>query len=127
MLCAGCDMKCFSNRYEITRYQAAATTTQQHPIPHYTPHIALSIIEKENIMKWNSISSIMFCFSLNGRAEVLIMSVQTLCWSLTDVNKSKLLCSHKSLDIRLKFSLCNMVRGGEWGGNSWSPISGSSG
>ena len=24
----------------------------------------------------------------------------------------KLLCSHKSLDIRLKFSLCNMVSGG---------------
>ena len=28
----------------------------------------------------------------------------------------KLLCSHKSLDIRLKFSLCNMVRGGSEGG-----------
>ena len=46
----GCDTKCFSNRYEITRYPATATTTQQHPIP-YTPHIAISIISKENIMK----------------------------------------------------------------------------
>ena len=34
-----CDTKCFSNRYEITRYPATATTTQQHPILHTSHRI----------------------------------------------------------------------------------------
>ena len=63
-----CDTKCFSNRYEITRYPPQPSNT-----PHNTPHIAQSITRKQNIMNWNFMFHVVlkFCFSLVMNVRLL--------------------------------------------------------
>ena len=64
----GCDTKCFSNRYEITRYPATATTTQQHPI-----HLTSQYQSSAKKILWNKIPFLIkFCFPLVS--WVIIMS-----------------------------------------------------